>query len=104
MGIGPVPATRLALERAGLTINDMDLIELNEAFASQAVYCLKELGMNLDKVNVNGGPSLWASHLGLRGCLLVKLLYEMGRRDFPLWTGHHVHRRGQGISLIVERT
>ncbi|MBI5584568.1 MAG: acetyl-CoA C-acetyltransferase [Deltaproteobacteria bacterium] len=104
MGIGPVPATRLALKRAGLTIDDIDLIELNEAFASQAVYCLKELGMNLDKVNVNGGAIALGHPISASGgCLLVKLLYEMGRRDSRYGLVTMCIGGGQGIALIVER-
>jgi acetyl-CoA C-acetyltransferase len=104
MGIGPVPATRLALERAGLTVADLDLIELNEAFASQAVYCFKELGMNWDNVNVNGGAIALGHPISASGgCLLVKLLYEMGRRDSRYGLATMCIGGGQGISLIVER-
>lgn len=104
MGIGPVPATRLALERAGLTVADLDLIELNEAFASQAVYCQKELGMKWDNVNVNGGAIALGHPISASGgCLLVKLLYEMGRRNSRYGLASMCIGGGQGISLIVER-
>jgi acetyl-CoA C-acetyltransferase len=104
MGIGPIPATRMALEKAGLTVNDLDLIELNEAFASQAVVCLKELGMHLDKVNVNGGAIALGHPISASGgCLLVKLLYEMGRRKARYGLTTMCIGGGQGIALIVER-
>ena len=104
MGIGPIPATRMALEKAGLTINDLDLIELNEAFASQAVVCIKELGMHLDKVNVNGGAIALGHPVSASGgCLLVKLLYEMGRRKSRYGLTTMCIGGGQGIALIVER-
>jgi acetyl-CoA C-acetyltransferase len=104
MGIGPVPATRLALERAGLTVGDLDLIELNEAFASQAVYCQKELGLKWDNVNVNGGAIALGHPISASGgCLLVKLLYEMGRRDSRYGLATMCIGGGQGISLIVKR-
>lgn len=81
MGVGPVAAVPKALERAGLTLDDMDLIELNEAFAAQAVAVIRELGMDLDKVNVNGGAIALGHPLGGTGAkLTTQLIYEMGRR------------------------
>ncbi len=104
MGIGPIPATRKALQKAGLSIKDMDLIELNEAFASQAVVCLKELGMDPAKVNVNGGAIALGHPISASGgCLLVKLLYEMGRRDSKYGLATMCIGGGQGIALIVGR-
>ena len=82
MGIGPIAAVPKALERAGLTIEDIDLVELNEAFASQAVAVVRELGMDIDKVNVNGGAIALGHPLGCTGAkLTTQLLYEMKRRS-----------------------
>jgi acetyl-CoA C-acetyltransferase len=104
MGIGPIPATQKALQKAGLSIKDMDLIELNEAFASQAWVCLKELGMDPAKVNVNGGAIALGHPISASGgCLLVKLLYEMGRRDSKYGLATMCIGGGQGIALIVGR-
>jgi acetyl-CoA acetyltransferase len=81
MGYGPIPATRKVMERTGLTIDDMDLIELNEAFAVQALACVKELGLDMSKVNVNGGAIALGHPLGCTGArLMVTLLHEMRRR------------------------
>ena len=81
MGIGPVPATKKALQRAGLTVNDMDLVELNEAFASQSIACIHELGLDLEKVNVNGGSIAIGHPLGCSGVRIsATLLHEMERR------------------------
>ena len=82
MGIGPVPATKRALEKAGWTINDLDLIEANEAFAAQALAVGKELGWDAGKVNVNGGAIAIGHPIGASGArVLTTLLYEMQRRD-----------------------
>lgn len=81
MGYGPIPATRKALERAGLTVKDLDLVELNEAFAVQALACIKELGLDRSKTNVNGGAVALGHPLGCTGArLMVTLLHEMKRR------------------------
>ncbi|MEE8391166.1 MAG: thiolase family protein [Anaerolineae bacterium] len=81
MGYGPIPATRKALQRAGLTVTDLDLIELNEAFAIQALACIKELGLDPDRTNVNGGAVALGHPLGCTGArLMVTLLHEMRRR------------------------
>lgn len=104
MGIGPIPATQLALKKAGLSIQDIDLVELNEAFASQAVACVKELGMDLNKVNVNGGAIALGHPVSASGgCILVKLIYEMARRDLRYGLATMCIGGGQGIALIVER-
>jgi len=109
MGYGPIPATRKALERAGLTAADIDLIELNEAFAVQALACVKELGLDVDKVNVNGGAVALGHPLGCTGAkLMVTLLHEMARRAAA---GERMHYGlvtmcvgvGQGAAAIVER-
>jgi 3-oxoadipyl-CoA thiolase len=110
MGYGPIPATRKALQRAGLTCDDLDLIELNEAFAVQALACIKQLGLDMDKTNVNGGAVALGHPLGCTGArLMVTLLHEMRRRAVAglrmryglvtLCVGV-----GQGCSTIVEAT
>ncbi|WP_313802374.1 acetyl-CoA C-acyltransferase [Cytobacillus sp.] len=103
MGIGPVYSTRKALERAGLTINDIDLIELNEAFAAQSIACMKLLQMKPDKVNVNGGAIAFGHPLGASGArILTTLLYEMKRRNVKYGLATMCVGVGQGISTIVE--
>jgi 3-oxoadipyl-CoA thiolase len=105
MGIGPVPAVRLALERAGLTIDDMDLIELNEAFASQALACIRELRMPTDRVNVNGGAIALGHPLGASGARIVTtLVHEMRRRKVQFGLATMCIGVGQGIAMILERT
>lgn len=105
MGIGPVAATRKALQRAGLQIENIDLIELNEAFASQSIACIRELKMDINKINVNGGTIALGHPLGCSGArILTTLLHEMKRRD-------NVHYGlatmcvgvGQGATMIVEK-
>jgi acetyl-CoA C-acetyltransferase len=104
MGIGPIPATRLALKKAALSIQDIDLVELNEAFASQAVACMKELGMDHNKVNVNGGAIALGHPVSASGgAILVKLLHEMGRRGSRTGLATMCIGGGQGIAMIVER-
>jgi len=105
MGIGPAPATRRALKKAGLTINDIDLIEANEAFAAQALSVAKELEFDMSKVNVNGGAISLGHPIGASGArVLVTLLHEMKKRDeakFGLAT--LCVGGGQGISMIVKK-
>ncbi|MCP4537656.1 MAG: thiolase family protein [Chloroflexi bacterium] len=109
MGYGPIPATRKALERAGLTVADLDLIELNEAFAVQALACIKELGLDMAKVNVNGGAVALGHPLGCTGArLMVTLLHEMQRRakageQMRYGLASLCVGIGQGASTIVER-
>jgi acetyl-CoA acetyltransferase len=82
MGIGPVPASRKALARAGITVADLDLVELNEAFASQSVVCVDELGLDPEKVNVNGGAIALGHPVGSTGArLITTALHELERRD-----------------------
>jgi len=109
MGYGPIPATRKVLERTGLTIDDMDLIELNEAFAVQALACIQELGLNMAKTNVNGGAVALGHPLGCTGArLTVTLLHEMRRRAAA---GERMRYGlvtmcvgvGQGCATLVER-
>ena len=102
MGIGPVPAVRKALERAGLTIDDIDLVELNEAFAAQAIPCIRELGLDPEKVNVNGGAIALGHPLGCTGAkLLTTLVHEMRRRGARTGLVTMCIGVGQGIATIV---
>lgn len=104
MGIGPVPAVRNVLEKAGLTLDDMDLIEINEAFAAQVIACNRELDMDMEKVNVNGGAIAHGHPLGATGAILItKAVYELERRGgrYALITA--CIGGGQGIATIIER-
>jgi acetyl-CoA C-acetyltransferase len=104
MGIGPVPASRRALEKAGWSIGDLDLIEANEAFAAQALAVGKELGWDAEKVNVNGGAIAIGHPIGASGArVLTTLLYEMGRRDAKKGLATLCIGGGMGIALCVER-
>ena len=104
MGIGPVLATRKALERAGLGVDEIDLVELNEAFAAQSLACIKELGLDLEKVNVNGGAIALGHPLGCSGARLVAtLVHEMARREARYGLVTMCIGVGQGIATIVER-
>ena len=103
MGIGPVPASRRALEKAGWTIADLDLIEANEAFAAQAIAVGKELGWDADKVNVNGGAIAIGHPIGASGArVLTTLLYEMEKRDAKKGLATLCIGGGQGVAVIVE--
>ncbi|WP_298019874.1 acetyl-CoA C-acetyltransferase [uncultured Parasphingopyxis sp.] len=104
MGIGPVPATKRALEKAGWSIADLDLIEANEAFASQALSVGKELGWDADKVNVNGGAIAIGHPIGASGArVLTTLLYEMQKRDVSKGLATLCIGGGMGIAMCVER-
>ena len=104
MGIGPIPAVRKVLSRAGLTLDEIDLIELNEAFAAQAVACMRELGMDPDRVNVNGGAIALGHPIGATGCVMtVKLLAEMEHRGSRFGLVTACIGGGQGIAAIFER-
>ncbi len=104
MGIGPVPATRKALARAGLGASDLDLVELNEAFASQSVACVRELGLDPELVNVNGGAIALGHPLGASGArILTTLVHELQRRQGRYGLATMCIGVGQGISLVVER-
>ena len=105
MGMGPVPATRKALERAGLGIRDMDLIELNEAFASQSLACMRELGADPARVNVNGGAIALGHPLGASGArVATTLVHELRRRRLRYGLATMCIGVGQGIATIVEAT
>jgi 3-oxoadipyl-CoA thiolase len=103
MGIGPVPATKKALERAGLTIADLDLIELNEAFASQSIACIHELGLDLEKVNVNGGAIALGHPLGCSGVRIsATLIHELKRRKGKYGLATMCIGVGQGAAMVYE--
>jgi acetyl-CoA acetyltransferase family protein len=103
MGRGPVPATKIALQRAGLTLDYIDLIEVNEAFAAQYLAVEKELGLDREKVNVNGGAIALGHPLGATGTrLVITLLYELRRRKKKYGLATACIGGGQGIALIVE--
>ena len=103
MGIGPVPATRKALQRSGLTVNDIDLIELNEAFASQALACIHDLELNISKVNVNGGSIAIGHPLGCSGVRIsTTLLHEMKRKNLRKGLATMCVGLGQGAAIIYE--
>ena len=112
MGTGPIPASRKALEKAGWTHEDLDLIEANEAFAAQAISVNRELGWDTSKVNVNGGAIALGHPIGASGArILVSLLHEMQRRDAKKGSGHAVHRRRHGhrhvrgaVITVVDRS
>ena len=104
MGVGPVPASRKAMEKAGYTIEDFDLIEANEAFAAQSLAVAKELGFDMEKVIVNGGAIALGHPVGASGArILVTLLYEMGRRDAKKGLATLCIGGGMGQALIVKR-
>ena len=103
MGIGPAPAARKALEKAGLTLGDIDLIEVNEAFAPQYVAVERELGLDRDRVNVNGGAIALTHPLGATGArITTHLLHELNRRGGGLGLGSACIGGGQGIAVIVK--
>ncbi|HWP59872.1 MAG TPA: thiolase family protein [Candidatus Acidoferrales bacterium] len=104
MGMGPVPATTKALKRAGLRIDQIDLVELNEAFASQSLACIKELGIDPARVNVNGGAIALGHPLGCSGArIMTTLVHEMQRRGSRYGLATMCIGVGQGIATIVER-
>ena len=104
MGIGPIYATRKALERAGLSVEDVDLFELNEAFAAQSLACIRGLELDPEKVNVNGGAIALGHPLGCSGArILTSLVHEMGRREARYGVATMCIGVGQGIATVVER-
>ena len=105
MGLGPIPATRKALERAGITVADLDLVELNEAFASQSVACIRELGLDPSRVNVDGGAIALGHPLGASGGrLITSLVHGLRRTGGRYGLASMCIGVGQGIATIVERT
>ncbi len=104
MGIGPVPATRKALEKAGMTIDQIDLVEANEAFAAQSLAVRKDLGLDPEKTNVNGGAIAIGHPIGASGTrILITLIYEMIKRDSKTGLATLCIGGGQGTSVIIER-
>lgn len=104
MGVGPIESTRQALKRAGLTVADLDLVESNEAFAAQAAAVNRELGFDMEKVNVNGGAIALGHPIGAAGCrITTTLIYEMIKRDLTLGLATMCIGGGMGEALIVER-
>jgi 3-oxoadipyl-CoA thiolase len=104
MGLGPIPATRKVLQRAGLSVDDLDLVELNEAFASQSIACIRELELDPEKVNVNGGAIAIGHPLGMSGARLVTMLaHELERRGARYGLATMCIGVGQGIATIIER-
>ncbi len=104
MGMGPVPASRLCLSKAGWSVDDMDLMEINEAFAAQAIAVNREMGWDTAKVNVNGGAIAIGHPIGASGCrILVTLLHEMIRRDARKGLASLCIGGGMGVALAVER-
>jgi acetyl-CoA acetyltransferase family protein len=104
MGLGPIPASQKALERAGLRIDDVDLIELNEAFAAQSLACVRELEIPMERVNVNGGAIALGHPLGCSGArIMVTLLHAMTARGAKRGMATMCIGVGQGITTIVER-
>ncbi|MBT4464703.1 MAG: acetyl-CoA C-acetyltransferase, partial [Rhodospirillaceae bacterium] len=105
MGTGPIPASRAAWEKAGWSVDDLDLIEANEAFAAQACAVNADMGWDTDKVNVNGGAIAIGHPIGASGArVLVTLLYEMQRRDVKKGLATLCIGGGMGIAMCVERT
>ena len=105
MGIGPVPAVRKLLARAGVGVDELDLVELNEAFASQSVAVIRELGLDPEQVNVNGGAIAIGHPLGMSGArLVVTLLHELRRRDGRYGIATMCVGVGQGQAALFERT
>jgi acetyl-CoA acetyltransferase family protein len=104
MGIGPVPAVRKLLDRAGVSVDDLDLVELNEAFASQSLAVIRDLGLDEEKVNVNGGAIAMGHPLGMSGArLVVSLLHELRRRQGKLGIAALCVGVGQGQAALFER-
>ena len=104
MGIAPIQATQFALDKAGLTIADIDLIEANEAFAVQALAVCRDAGFDPEKTNVNGGAIALGHPIGASGCrIVVTLLYEMMKRDLSTGLATLCIGGGQGVAMIIKR-
>lgn len=104
MGLGPIPAVKKALDRAGIGIKDLDVIELNEAFASQAIACMRELNLNTDNTNVHGSGVSLGHPIGCTGArLVVTILHEMKRRSLHLGLVTMCIGGGQGMAMVIER-
>jgi len=104
MGMGPVPASQLCLRKAGWTHQELDLLEINEAFAAQAIAVNRQMGWDTSKVNVNGGAIALGHPIGASGCrILVTLLHEMIRRDAKKGLASLCIGGGMGVALAIER-
>ena len=104
MGLGPIPASQKALSRAGIASSDLDLVELNEAFAAQALPCMRELELDPTRVNVNGGAIALGHPLGCSGArILTTLLHELMRRDGRYGLATMCIGVGQGVATVIER-
>jgi len=104
MGLGPIPAVKKALDKAGIGIKDLDIIELNEAFASQAIACMRELGLSMDKTNVRGSGVSLGHPIGCTGArLVVTILHEMKRQNLRLGLVTMCIGGGQGMAMVIER-
>ena len=104
MGLGPIYSTRRLLDRAGLKVDDIELFEINEAFATQSIVSIKELGIDESKVNVNGGAIAIGHPLGISGTrIITTLLYEMIKRDAKKGVATMCIGGGQGIATLIER-
>lgn len=104
MGIGPIPAVRKLLKKTGLAVDDIDLFELNEAFASQSIACIRELGLDVEKVNVNGSGISMGHPIGATGCIItIKLMNEMIRRNARYGIATLCIGGGQGLAVLFER-
>jgi len=104
MGIGPVPAVRALLERQHLSLSEVDLIELNEAFAAQVIACDRELGLDAERLNVNGGAIALGHPIGCTGVrITTTLIYEMQKRQAKLGLATLCVSGGMGLALLLER-
>jgi acetyl-CoA C-acetyltransferase len=104
MGIGPVPAVRKAMERAGRSLDDVDVIELNEAFAAQSLAVIKDLGLDREQVNPNGGAIALGHPIAATGSVITaKILYEMDRQNHDLGLVTLCIGGGQGIAMLLSR-
>jgi acetyl-CoA C-acetyltransferase len=104
MGLGPIPAVKKALERAGISIKDLDVIELNEAFASQAIACMRELGLSMENTNIHGSGISLGHPIGCTGArLVVTILHEMKRQNLHLGLVTMCIGGGQGMAMVLER-
>jgi acetyl-CoA acetyltransferase family protein len=104
MGLGPIPASKKALALAGITPQRIDLAELNEAFAAQAIPCIDQIGLDPERVNVNGGAIAWGHPLGASGARLVlTLMNELSRRQNQYGLATMCIGVGQGIAVVIER-
>jgi acetyl-CoA C-acetyltransferase len=104
MGLGPIPAVKKAMDEAGISIKDLDIIELNEAFASQAIACMKELGLSMENTNIRGSGISLGHPIGCTGArLVVTILHEMKRQNLHLGLVTMCIGGGQGMAMVVER-